>query len=76
MDKVYFFLELTEELELAYKSYVGGNSCYCYYDHCLLYLIWAGNNKSFRVTSSTSSGQYRHSLSGGPALTTDIVGFF
>ena len=31
-------------MELAYKSYVGGNSSDYYYDYSLLYLIWAGNN--------------------------------
>ena len=38
-------------------------------DYCFL----TGNNEPFRVTRSTSSGQYRYSLSGGPALTTVLV---
>ena len=70
-----FLIWLKGELELVYKSYVGENS-YCYSCYCLLYLIWAGNNEPFRVTPSTSSGQYRYSVSGGPALTTGSVGFF
>ena len=37
--------------------------------------IAAGNNEPFRVTPFTSSGYYRYSVSGGPALTTVSVGF-
>ena len=63
-------------MELTYKSYVGGNSSDYYYDYYLLYFIWAGKNELFRLTSSTCSGQYRYSVSAGPALTTDSAGFF
>ena len=40
---------------------------YCCYDY---YLVLAATNEQFRVTPSTSSAQYRYSVSGGPALTT------
>ena len=44
---------LKGELKLAYKSYVDGNSYYCYYNYCFLYLMRAGNNEPFRVIPST-----------------------
>ena len=37
-------------MELVYKRFVGQSFHYCYYDYCLLYLIWASNNETFRVT--------------------------
>ena len=41
----------------------------------ICFLIWAGNNKPFRVIPSTFSGSYRYSVSGGLVLATDAVGF-
>ena len=49
---VFFLIYLKGELEVAYKSYVGRNSLYCYYDYCLLYLIWPANNEHFRTNPS------------------------
>ena len=37
------------------------------------YPVLAGNDESFRATPSTSSGQYRYSVSGEPVLTTVLV---
>ena len=71
-----FFIQLYGELELACKCSVGGNSYYCYHDFCLLYLILSGNNEPFRVTPSTSTGQYRQSVSGEPVLTIASFCFF
>ena len=69
----FFLIWLKRELQLVYKSYVGENS-YCYYG--LLDLIWAGNDEPFSVTPSISSGSYRYSVSGRPALATGSAGFF
>ena len=70
----YSYLKLKGELALADESYAGGNS-YFYAHYYLFYLVLAGSNEPFRVTSSTSSGKYRYSVSGGTALTT-VSGFF
>ena len=50
-----FFLKIKGELALAYGSCAGGNF-YCYCDYYLFYLILAGNNEPFSVTSSISNG--------------------
>ena len=47
-------LKLKGELALTYKSYAGGHS-YQYYDYYLLYLVVAGNNEPFRLTTFTFS---------------------
>ena len=73
----FFFLKLKGELALTYESYAGGNLIVIVIEICndyyLFYLVLAGSNKPFRMTASTSSGQYRHSIYRGPALTTVLV---
>ena len=55
-----------------WKLYWWTSYCYSYWNSkwLLFYLVLAGNNEFFRVTPSTSSGQYRYSVSGEPVLTT------
>ena len=74
---LFFFLKLTGELAMAYENYAGGILIAIlieiFNDYYLFYFLLVGNNEPYRMTPSTSSGQYRYSVSGRPALTTVLV---
>ena len=73
---MFFFLKLKGELTLTYESYADEVLIVILIEirnDYLFYHALAGNNEPFRVTPSTSSGQYRYSVSGGPVLTTVLV---